>query len=405
MAKFYYKGRLAGKRVEGVLEGVDRDQVAAQLKKRRVVPLTITEKPTPQGGGQPRLVFFGRPKVEDMLLFARQMAALSRSGVPMVRAFEGLIESTLNRVLKQAMVRILADLQAGRDLSVALGEHPHLFDPFFLRMVRVGEETGRLGDAFQQIFSYLENDKETRRRLASAVRYPAFVVMTVFLALGVVNTYVIPAFVELFDKFGAELPFSTSLLLAASRFIQGWGWPVLFFLLLIIVLQQLSLRTDWGRLFWDRLVLTLPLVGSLLHRIILARLCRVFVLGSRSGMSMVQVLSTVADSADNRFIAGQIDGIRQGVSRGESLKQAVEVSGVFTPLVVQMIAVGEETGQVEQMMMEVAVYYEQEVDYEIHALSATLEPILLLCLAGIVLILALGIFLPLWELGSGGISR
>ena len=386
------------------MEGVDRDAVAAQLKKRGILPLTISQILPPSANEQSLLAFFERPKINDLLLFARQMATLSRSGVPLVRSFQGLIESSGNGGLKRAMVAILANLQAGRDLSASLAEHPKIFDKFFVRIIRVGEETGRLDEAFSQIFNYLENGKKTRQRIVSAVRYPIFVLFTVTLALAVVNYYVVPAFVELFTKFGAELPLSTQILLDISKFTHKYALTILVVFFLLFMGIKLSLTTTNGRLYWDRILLQPPLVGSLLQRISLARLARIFVLGSRSGMSMVQVLSAVEETVNNRFIAQRVALIKLGVTQGESLAQAARGSKIFTPLVVQMISVGEETGQVEQMMAEVAEFYEQEVDYEIQAISSTIEPLLLLFLAVIVLVLAMGIFLPLWDLGAGGLA-
>jgi MSHA biogenesis protein MshG len=405
MARFCYQGRADGELVDGVMEGTDPDHVAAQLQNRGITPLNISEIAQSKVVGKRFSLLLSRPQVDDLILFSRQMAALSRSGVPLVRAFQGLIDSTVNMALKKAMTGILADIQAGRDLSLAMAEHPHIFDPFFIRVIRVGEEMGRLEDAFAQIFHYLENGKATRQRIANALRYPIFVVMTVIVAMVVVNYYVIPAFVQLFTNFSAELPLATKILLTTSEFTREHGLPILGGLSALFAGFVYSLQTESGRLLWDRLILKMPLVGTLIHRTALARLSRIFVLGSRSGMNMIQILSAVEETVNNQFLAQRIALLRLGVSRGESLVQAASGSNIFTLLVLQMIAVGEETGQIEQMMSEVADFYEQEVDYKIKALSTVIEPLLLLFLAAIVLVLALGIFLPLWELGAGGMAR
>ncbi|MBF0358272.1 MAG: type II secretion system F family protein [Magnetococcales bacterium] len=405
MAKFRYKGRAAGDLVEGVMEGQTPDHVASKLQNRGTVPITIDEINQSRAirwGVMPRL---GGVKVDDLIIFSRQMAALTRSGVPLVRAFSGLIDSTVNSSLKEAMVQVVADLQAGHDLSTSLAEHPRIFDQFFVRVIRVGEEMGRLDDAFAQVLRYLEGGKETRQRIANAVRYPIFVVITVIVAIGVVNYYVIPSFVQLFAKFGSQLPLATRVLLATSKFTNDHAPAIFAVITALIGGCWLSWQTPSGRLFWDRVSLKTPLVGPLMHRIALARISRIFVLASRSGMNMVQILSAVEATVNNRFLAERLVTIRLGVERGESLVQAAQRSAIFTTLVLQMIAVGEETGQVEQMMDEVADFYEQEVDYKIKALTSIIEPILLLFLAGIVLILAVGIFLPLWDLGSGNITK
>ncbi|MBF0445311.1 MAG: type II secretion system F family protein [Magnetococcales bacterium] len=405
MAKFNYIGRADGERVDGEMDGTNPEHIAAQLQSQGIVPLTIHEISQNPGINWGFLPRFKQIKVDDLIVFSRQMAALSRSGVPLVRAFTGLIDSTVNSTLKKAMGQIVADLQAGHDLSVALGEHPHIFDQFFIKVVRVGEEMGRLEDAFTQIFHYLESSKITRQRIANAVRYPIFVVMTVIMAIGVVNYYVIPAFVQLFAKFGSQLPITTKILIATSQYTREYAPLLLALLVMFFIVGWFVRQKPVGRLFWDRVILKIPLVGPLLHRIILARLSRIFVLGSRSGMNLVQILSAVEATVNNRFLAQRVVTIRLGVSRGESLVQAAQRSQIFKPLVLQMLAVGEETGQIEQMMDEVAQFYEQEVDYEIKALSSTIEPVLLLFLAVMVLVLAMGIFLPLWDLGAGGLGR
>jgi MSHA biogenesis protein MshG len=405
MAKFRYKGRAAGELVEGIMEGQTPDHIASKLQNRGTVPITIdkiSQSRAVNWGVMPRL---GGVKVDDLIIFSRQMAALTRSGVPLVRAFSGLIESTVNSSLKEAMVQIVVDLQAGHDLSTALAEHPLIFDQFFVRVVRVGEEMGRLEDAFAQVLHYLEGGKETRQRIANAVRYPIFVVVTVIVAIGVVNYYVIPSFIQLFAKFGSQLPLATRVLLATSKFTHDYASAIVAFLTALTGACWLSWQTPSGRMFWDRVSLKTPLVGPLMRRIALARISRIFVLGSRSGMNMVQILSAVEATVNNRFLAEGLVTIRLGVERGESLVQAAQRSAIFTPLVLQMIAVGEETGQVEQMMDEIADFYEQEVDYKIKALTSIIEPVLLLFLAGMVLILAVGIFLPLWDLGSGNITK
>ncbi|MBF0381434.1 MAG: type II secretion system F family protein [Magnetococcales bacterium] len=405
MARFQYVGRAAGERVAGEMDGINPEYIAAQLQNQGIVPLTIAEIKQNSRVDWSWLPGINKVSVDDLIVFSRQMAALTRSGVPLVRAFTGLIDSTVNSTLKNVMKQIVADLEAGHELSVALGEHPRIFDKFFVKVVRVGEEMGKLEDAFTQIFHYLESGKITRQRITNAVRYPIFVVLTVIVAMGVVNYYVIPAFIHLFAKFGSQLPITTQILVASSNFTRNYAPLLLAILVALIIVGRSVWQRPKGRLFYDRAVLKIPIVGPLLHRIILARLSRIFVLGSRSGMNMVQILSAVESTVNNRFLAQRVADIRLGVSRGESLVKAAQRSQIFTPLVLQMLAVGDETGQFEHMMDEVAEFYEQEVDYEIKGLSSTIEPILLLFLAVLVLVLAMGIFLPLWNLGSGGLAN
>ncbi|MEO8407401.1 MAG: type II secretion system F family protein, partial [Oxalobacteraceae bacterium] len=267
-------------------------------------------------------------------------------------------------------------------------------------MVRVGEMTGRLEEVFLRLFAHLEFEREMGERVRTAMRYPSFVMIAMVAAIGVINIFVIPAFAKVYAGFNAQLPLMTRILLTSSQFTVDY-WPLMLAAIVAAVFGFKSyLSTTKGLYQWDKLKLRFPIVGTIILKGTLARFARSFALSSKSGVPIVQALNVVAQTVDNTYIASRIEQMRDGVERGESILRTAVVAGVFTPMVLQMIAVGEETGELDDLMDEIAEMYEREVDYALKTLSSQIEPILIVALGILVLILALGIFLPIWDLGK-----
>jgi len=406
MPNFAYRGRnAAGEIVQGIMEGATAGAVADLLIGKGTTPMEI--KPTTAALdradndlGMNRSVF--RQKVEhmDVLLFSRQIHTLLRAGVPIMRALAGLQESSTNSAMREVLQDVRESLDSGRELSLSLARHPKVFSPFYLSMVRVGEMTGRLEEVFIRLFDHLAFERFMQDQVKSALRYPSFVVAAMALALIVVNIFVIPAFAKVFKGFGAELPFMTRLLIGFSDFMLNW-WPALLLGIIAAVLTFNAWRkTRKGRYDWDRFKLKIPIAGKIVRKATLARFAASFALASRSGVPIIQALTNVAETVDNAYIADKVEKMRDGVERGESILRTSIAAGVFTPVVLQMIAVGEESGALDDMMKEVADMYQGEVEYELKTLAQQIEPILIISLGIMVLILALGIFLPLWDLGK-----
>lgn len=409
MPYFAYKGRNArGELMQGVLEGADSSAVADQLFSTGVTPIEInvTKKPAAkgEGGWWARLT---EPKIRsiDVQLFSRQLYTLLKAGVPIMRGLAGLQESAINRSFGRVVKDLRESLDSGRELSAAMRRHPDVFSPFYLSMVRVGEMTGRMDEVFLRLFDYLEFDREMRDRIRSALRYPMFVGVVMIAAITVINMFVIPAFAKVFAGFKAELPLMTRILINASNFTIQF-WP---FLLALVVAAAIAFKmytgTPKGKYQWDKIKLRIPIAGNIIVKGTLARFARSFALSSKSGVPIVQALNVVSQTVDNAYIASRIEQMREGVERGESILRTAVTTGVFTPVVLQMIAVGEETGELDDLMNEIAQMYEREVDYELKTLSAQIEPILIVGLGILVLILALGVFLPIWDLGKAALSK
>ncbi|OGT64713.1 MAG: MSHA biogenesis protein MshG [Gammaproteobacteria bacterium RIFCSPLOWO2_02_FULL_47_50] len=403
MALFVYKGRsVRGALMQGQIDANSIDTVATQLMNSGITPIDIT----PSGGSEAasKSVFAylqsWPPGLDDLILFSRQMYTLMKAGVPLVRSILGLTQSTRNLQMVDALKDILTNIESGRDLSSSLARHPGIFSSLFISMVRVGEETGRLDESFLRIAEYLAREKDTRERIKTAFRYPVFVILAIGIALTIINIWVIPAFADLFAKADVPLPWQTRLLLAISAFFVQW-WPVMLGGIIAGVFGfRAYTKTENGRYNWDQYKLRLPLVGDIILRATLARFARAFSMSLTSGVPLIQAMTVVARSVDNEFIAEHILSMRNGIERGESLTRTAAVTNMFTPLVLQMMAVGEETGQVDELLAEVADFYEREVDYDIKNLSASIEPIMIVVIGFMVLILALGVFLPMWDLAT-----
>jgi MSHA biogenesis protein MshG len=406
---FAYKARNArGEMLQGVLEAADSGGVADQLFSTGITPVEIvpTKKPDMAGGeGWWSRLFEQKVRPLDVQLFSRQMYTLLKAGVPIMRGLAGLQESAINKSFARVIRDLRESLDAGRELSTAMRRHPSVFSPFYLSVVRVGEMTGRLDEVFLRLFDYLEFDRDMRQRVKSALRYPIFVVIALVVAMVIINIFVIPTFAKVYAGFKAELPFMTKLLIGTSQFMVQY-WPVMLAAVIgAAVAFRMYVGTEHGRYQWDRIKLRIPIAGKIMLKGTLARFARSFALSSRSGVPIVQGLTVVSQTVENTYVSSRIEQMRDGVERGESILRTAVTTGIFTPVVVQMIAVGEETGEIDTLMDEIAEMYEREVDYELKTLSSQIEPVLIIGLGVLVLILALGVFLPIWDLGKAALHR
>lgn len=408
MPFFAYKGRDArGELMQGVLEAADSGAVADQLFRTGVTPIdiSVTKKAAtgaPGAGGAPfwETMFEKKVTSMDVQLFSRQMYTLLKSGVPIMRGLAGLQESAISKAFGRVLKDLRESLDAGRELSSAMRRHPEVFSPFYLSMIRVGEMTGRLEEVFLRLFDHLEFDRDMRARVKTAMRYPSFVISAMVGAMAIVNIFVIPAFASVFKSLNQELPLMTRILLATSNFTVRY-WPLMTMVSAAAAWGfRYWVKTVPGRYQWDKIKLRLPIGGKIALKGTMSRFARSFALSSRSGVPIVQALTVVSQTVDNAYLCKCVEQMRDGVERGESILRTAAAAGVFTPVVLQMIAVGEEAGSLDDLMDEIAQMYEREVDYELKTLSSQIEPILITFLGVMVTILALGIFLPIWDMGQ-----
>ncbi|MEM0910961.1 MAG: type II secretion system F family protein [Pseudomonadota bacterium] len=402
MQSFAYRGKNAsGGIITGTLDAMDAVSVAKILNERSITPIEINraEQTVAKASKNATEINVLTPKVriEDQIIFCRQMYSLTKAGVPIIHAMSGLTETKSIR-LKAALLDIIEQLEKGRNLSSALSQHPRIFSQLFVSIIHVGENTGQLDIAFKQLADYLERDRETRKQIKAATRYPTFVIIALMSALVILNVFVIPIFADMFESFNTELPLMTRILITTSNFFINQWYVIVGVLLLLVIITKKYLDTQKGRLVWDHFKLKAPVFGEILERSILSRFSRSFSLMLRSGVPLTSALSLVAEAVDNAHMHRAIIEMRRRIEKGEDLARVSKASGLFTPLVLQMISVGEETGRVDDLLKEVAEFYEQEVEYDIKSLTSKIEPILITIVAGMVLVLALGIFTPMWEM-------
>jgi MSHA biogenesis protein MshG len=399
---YSYKGRSArGELVTGRLDGDTADSVAARLLSGGITPIDISAAAFGNNidlSGLKRLLGSGKPKTTDLVLFSKQMFTITKAGIPLLRGLRSLIMSTHNTVLREALEDVLGSLESGRDIATSFARHPEIFPPLYISIIRVGEETGTLESSFKRMAEYLQQDQDTQQRVKSAMRYPIIVLVVIAVAIGVLTTFVIPKFAPLFKVLGDNIPLPTRIIMGASDFMLNYWYVALLMMVGMTFGIRQYLRTVPGRLKWDEWRLKLPVLGTLTHEAILARVSRSLSISLTAGMPMIQTLNVIAKSAGNEFMAERINRLRIAVERGDPLSRAAASVDMFPPLVLQMMTVGEETGELAELLDEVADFYEREVDYALKNLSAAIEPILIVFVGGIVCVLALGVFLPMWEM-------
>ena len=397
--------------MKGSLEAESEEAVAARLQQDGVTPISIvasldvplTSAPLTQIA---RRMGMGKPKTADLVLFTRQMYTIVKSGIPLLRGLRGLASSTHNILLRRALEDVLRSLEAGRDLATSFGRHPELFPEIYLGIIAVGEATGTLEASFLRLSDYLSQERNLQERVKTALRYPLIVMVAIAAAIGVITTFVMPRFAPLFRALGNDIPLPTRIIMGTAEIARrDWYW-VLAVGAALFLATRTYVRTVGGRLRWHKLLLVLPVIGPLARQATLARLSRTLSIAGRAGMPMLETLAIIARVCGNDYLARRMRRLRDRVERGEPLSRAAAGVRMFPPLVLQMIAVGEETGELPQLLDEVAGFYEREVEFSLSTLSAAIEPILIVLIGGIVLILALGVFLPMWNMiakvGAGG---
>lgn len=402
MAEFAYRGRAAsGEAVTGKLHGGSADAVAGRLITIGITPVEIRDlasKRTMTVNDLWLRMGGGKPTTKDLIMFCRQMYTITRAGLPLLQGLKGLMETTHNEVLKAALVDILSSLESGRSIAQSLEAHPEIFSRLFISLVEIGEASGTLAVSFQRLYEYLAMDRDVRDRVKDAVRYPIIVLIAVAIALGIITVFVIPNFEPIFRSLGDDIPMPTKIIMGVSNFvIEYW-----LFMLAAIGVAAMTLsswiKTERGRLAWDHFKLTLPVTGIIVRNAALSRITRSLAVSLAAGLPINQTLRTVSDSIGNNWLGRKLAALSAGIERGDSLSSTARSSGLFTPLILQMVALGEETGALPELMDEASDFYRREVDYDLDNLSAALEPILIVAVGGIVLILALGVFLPMWDM-------
>jgi len=403
MPNYTYTGRGSnGQLVDGEIEGSNNSAVAGLLMDRGVTPIDIVEKKARVDIVDMLNEKFDLYKIsiEEQLMFTRQMGGLLKAGIPITRAITGISESIENPLLVKALRDIQDQLESGRSLSIACARHPKVFSNLYISMLQVGESTGRLDQAFDQMSEYIDRNRRIASNIRTALRYPTTVLIAIAIAMAIVNLFVIPKFAAFFEANRLELPWQTLFLLNTSNFFVDY-W---MYMAVLMIGGALGFRhyinTPDGKFRWHKFIINVPVVGSILHRAFMARFARSFAMAYSAGVPIVQAMGVISRSIGNEYISSHVNGMREGIEHGESLTRAAKNTGMFTPVVMQMFAVGEEAGNLEEMMVFIADFYEEEVDYDVKNLSDRIEPLIYVAMGAMVLVLALGIFVPMWDISQ-----
>jgi len=400
---YQYKGRnLRGEIQQGTIESANAQAVAQWLMDADIAPIAITSQALEHNDPPwfTRLMHEDRVSPVDLMLFTRQMGNLVRAGMPMLESIEGIQKSTASKALAKVLQAVRADLDKGIQLAVALSNHPSVFDDYYVNMVRVGEESGRLNESFQSLVQQIEFDRNMQKKIKGALRYPSFVLLAIAIAMVVLMMFVIPVFATTYESMHVQLPLLTRALISISEFSGSYWWLLLTVGGVSYYVFHFYTALPQGGYAWDKFKLKLPIVGKILMKATVARFCRSFAIAGRSGVPIVQAFLLVSRVVDNAYYEERILQMRRGVERGETLSRVAHTAGIFSPIELQMITVGESTGDVNNMVEQIAVMYQEDLEYEVSKLSETMEPLLLALMGLLVGVLLLGIFMPLWDLGQ-----
>lgn len=390
-----------GRKLAGEMTANNLDAVASQLRKLNAFPLQIKEvEKSAENLAEINISFGKKDKItnKDLIFFSRQMFTLTRASVPILQALDGLLDTVTNETMGRVIRNLRRALDEGIDLTTAMRKQESVFPDLYTSMIAIGETTGKLPDVFEELSIYLQKEQDTRDKIKSALRYPIIVLCVIAIGLIIVSMFVLPKFADMFAGFNAELPLPTRILIGFSDFMEQYWYIVLSIPVLLFFAFKQYIQTEDGRYIWHTKQLNLPLFGRLLLKGNITRFARSLSITGKAGVPLEQALRIIAPTVGNMFMEEKIKGMRDGVERGESITANMKKMDLFPGMVIQMVSIGEETGSLDEMVAEVADYYERELDQEVEALTASIEPIVIVFVAGLVLVLALGIFLPMISL-------
>jgi MSHA biogenesis protein MshG len=402
MPTFKYRVRdRTGKAIEGKIEAPTLQSAGDQLHRLGHLPVSIEKMEEGALFNLSDLMSqFKKVRLEDLVLFSQQLSTLYKAGIPLLTALTNLKDQTGNKTLQKVLDEVSSDVEGGNSLFESMAKHPGVFSPIYVNMIRAGETTGRLGETLDRFVTLANRELSTRQRVKEAMRYPKIVIFSVVIAFAVLIAFVIPRFAATFAQFNMPLPLPTRMMIGMNKLFQTYWYLVLGGLLGISILMKHYIKTESGRYLWDKFKIRIPVFGPLFLKIGLSRFSNTFGMLNRSGIPILQALEITSTTVDNVILSQSIEEVRQKVREGNSLTDALKESRKFTPLVIQMISVGESSGTLDEMLTRVTDYYDVEVDNALKKLPTYIEPALTLVLGGVVLLLALAVFLPWWNMAS-----
>jgi type IV pilus assembly protein PilC len=396
MPNYTYSARnLTGALQQGEIELPTREEVVGFLRRQKLIPVKIEEK---QAGLSLSLPFGKRVKTRDIVIFTRQFATMINSGLPLVQSLDILASQTENKKFASVIARVQHDVESGHTLADALRQHPDVFTDLYTNMVAAGEVGGILDVILLRLATFLEKNDTLVRKIKGAMVYPGVIMTVAVLAVATLLIWVIPTFQQMFDGAGIPLPGPTLFVIFLSELLQNYWYVFILAIFAIMFILRTIYKTDDGQLAIDRMLLKAPVFGNLLRKSAVARFTRTLGTLVSSGVSILEGLEITARTAGNRVIHDAVMESRASIAGGETISDPLKRSGVFPPMVVQMINVGEQTGGLDEMLTKIADFYDEEVDQAVEALLAAMEPIMIVFLGGVVGGMIVAMYLPIFDM-------
>jgi type IV pilus assembly protein PilC len=385
-----------GALITGEIVGESQDLVLAKLREMHYIPLEVKTK---KGGLKREFhILPQKAKLKDLSVFSRQFATMVNSGLPLLRTLAILEEQTESKYISKVVGEMRLDVEKGVSLSAAMAKHPRTFNDLYVSMVRAGEAAGTLDSTLLRLSDTLEREVSLRRQIKSAMTYPIVVACLVVLILTAMLIFVVPTFKDLYDDLGGTLPLPTRLLVAVSDIVRSYFMFVVAGIILVIYLIRRWVKTEKGRMAFDRFKLRIPIFGGLFHKTAMSRFARTLSVLNRSGVPILQSLDIVRETVNNSVVAAAVKDLQAGVQEGESLATPLSRHKVFPAMVVQMMAVGEETGALDTMLEKIANFYDEEVTATVESLTSLIEPVLIAVVGGAVGAIVIALYLPTFKI-------
>jgi len=397
MSNFKYKARdKFAKLVTGTISAETKEDVARNLKESGYTPVSIVK--AAEINTDNILKGFKRVKLEELNAFTLQLYSLQKAGVPLLASLEAIAIQTKNKYFKAVIKGSMRDIGEGLSFSQSLEKHKNIFDNIYIGMIKSAEAIGRLVEILERLSELIDLEIRTRMKVKAATRYPIIALGVLCLGFLIVITFVIPRFATLYSKFHTALPLPTRILIGVNIAIKDFWYLFILIVGGIIIGFKYFIKSKAGRTFWDNAKLNMPVFGPLISNMEMSRFARVTAILTKSGVPVLKVLDLVATSLGNSIIAREIQNIRESVRQGKNMSEPMKISNLFPPVVIQMVSIGEQSGRIDELLLSAADYYDRQADHTINNLTTYIEPILIFILAVMVLIMALGIFMPMWKL-------
>ena len=394
MAVFVYQGRTASGVQNGEIEAPDRSSAVGELRRRAILVTKIAEKTAPKMSFK----FGGKVKDKEMAIFTRQFSTMIDAGLPLVQCLNILAEQSESKTLRSVTGQVARHVEAGSTLADALRRHPRTFDDLFTNLVEVGEAGGILDVVLQRLAAYIEKAAALKRKVKAAMVYPCAIIGVALLVVIFMLTFVIPTFAQMFKDLGADLPLPTKIVMVLSDFVRSYILLLIAGMIGAVMALRSYYRTEGGRATIDALMLKLPVFGTLVRKVAVARFTRTLGTLVQSGVPILDGLRITARTAGNKVVEKAVLQCRAAVTEGKTLADPLRTSGVFPPMVTQMISVGEQTGALDAMLSKIADFYDDEVDTAVSTLTSLLEPIMIVFLGVVVGGLVVAMYLPIFKL-------